>query len=195
MNYFLKRALIVLAVLFSAGVVSAAGKIKLYLDYSRIRYVMADPQDCSVHGREDKRFSLGFKAGLLFFGIGPEIAFGKKSGVDWDQTAQALVARYQELCARFNTGALTKQDYDERLARIEAIEKEAYELRLEFLRQKERHRQSVFDEMDREAERFSSFRSRYDLIRGKLDAIAPRRPKPPTGEKIFKPSDIENLRR
>lgn len=185
MTHFLKGALIVLVVLFSDGIVSA-GKIKLYLDNSRTRYVMADPQDCSVHEMKDRRFSLGFKAGLLFFGIGPEIAFGKKTGVDWDETSQLLVARYQELCARFNTGALTQQDYDERLARIEAIEKEAYELRLEFLRQKERHRQSVFDEMDGEVERFSSFKNGHDRIRGKLDAIAPRR---------SAPLDIENSRR
>jgi len=111
MPSFLKYSLTISLLLVSVPV--SADQIKLYLDNSRTKHIMVEQQDCSVHKTEDGRITLGFKVGNFLFGIGPEISFGKKIGIDWDHTVQGLVARYQELCARFNTGSISKQEYDE----------------------------------------------------------------------------------
>ena len=100
-------------VIFMPALVSA-DQIKLYLDNTQTKHIMVEQQDCSVHKSEDGRITLGFKVGNFLFGVGPEISFGKKTGIDWDQTVQGLIVRYQELCARFNTGSISKQEYEER---------------------------------------------------------------------------------
>ena len=146
-----------------------ADQIKLYLDNTRTKHIMVEQQDCSVHKSEDGRITLGFKIGTLLFGAGPEISFGKKTGIDWDHTVQGLIARYQELCARFNTGSITKQEYDERLAKIETIEKDAYDLYQEFLKKKTRRKQDAFDELDRETRNSESIKKAYDRINSKIN--------------------------
>ncbi len=146
-----------------------ADQIKLYLDNTRTKHIMVEQQDCSVHKSEDGRITLGFKIGTLLFGAGPEISFGKKTGIDWDHTVQGLIARYQELCARFNTGSITKQEYDERLVKIETIEKDAYDLYQEFLKKKTRRKQDAFDELDRETRRSESIKKAYDRINSKIN--------------------------
>jgi hypothetical protein len=146
-----------------------ADQIKLYLDNTRTKHIMVEQQDCSVHKSEDGRITLGFKIGTLLFGAGPEISFGKKTGIDWDHTVQGLIARYQELCARFNTGSITKQEYEERLAKIETIEKDAYDLYQEFLKKKTRRKQDAFDELDRETRNTESIKKAYDRINSKIN--------------------------
>ena len=155
-------------VIFMPALVSA-DQIKLYLDNTRTKHIMVEQQDCSVHKSEDGRITLGFKVGNFLFGAGPEISFGKKTGIDWDQTVQGLIVRYQELCARFNTGSISKQEYEERLAKIETIEEEAYELYQEFLKKKARRKQDAFDELDRETRNSESIKKAYDRINSKIN--------------------------
>ena len=170
MPSLLKYFLICQILLMSVPV--SADQIKLYLDNTRTKHIMVEQQDCSVHKSEDGRITLGFKIGNFLFGIGPEISFGKKTGIDWDHTVQGLIARYQELCARFNTGSVTKQEYDNRLAKIETIEKEAYELYQKFLRKKARRKQDAFDELDRATDNTQSIKRAYDRINREIDVIA-----------------------
>jgi hypothetical protein len=155
-------------VTFMPSLVSA-DQIKLYLDNTRTEHIMVEQQDCSVHKTEDGRVTLGFKVGNLLLSMGPEITFGKKVGIDWDHTVQGLVARYQELCARFNTGSISKQEYEERLSKIEGIEKEAYDLYQEFLEKKARRRQDVFDELDKDTKKMKAIKSSYDKINRRLE--------------------------
>ncbi|MBI5428092.1 MAG: hypothetical protein HZA02_07430 [Nitrospinae bacterium] len=129
---------------------AGAEPFKLYLDETYTQFIMAEKQDCAIHKTEDGRITLGFKAGNFLINVGPEITFGKKAGIDWDSTIQGFIARYQELCARFNTGSLTKAEYDKRLERIEALDREAYELYRKYLEEREKQRQNLFDELDRE---------------------------------------------
>ena len=166
MPSLLKYILVCHVLLISLPV--SADQIKLYLDNTRTKHVMVEQQDCSVHKSEDGRITLGFKIGNFLFGIGPEISFGKKIGIDWDHTVQGLIARYQELCARFNTGSITKQEYEERLAKIETVEKEAYELYQEFLRKKARRKQDAFDELDRATRSTKAIKKAYDRINRKI---------------------------
>jgi len=170
MPTFVKQLIICQVLLISTPV--SADQIKLYLDNTRTEYVMAEQQDCSVHKSVDGRITLGFKVGNFLFGIGPEISFGKKTGIDWDHTVQGLIARYQEVCARFNTGSITKQEYDERLVKIETVEKEAYNLYQKFLKKKARRKQDAFDELDRTTNNTQSIKRSYDRINRKIDVIA-----------------------
>ena len=151
---------------------ASAGQVKVYLDNSRTRYIMMDKQDCSVHKNKDGYISFGFKAGLLFFGVGPEVSFGKKTEIDWSQTTQNLIVRYQELCSRFNAGSLTKSEYDRRLEEIEMMDKKVYELRMAIRREKARQRQDLFDELDRETNKLESLKNSFDAIDKKL-AVSP----------------------
>lgn len=70
------------------------------------------------------------------------------------------------------TRSITKEEYDERLAQIEGIEKEAYDLYQKFLKKKARRRQDVFDELDKETSRSKSLKKAYDRISGKIDSFA-----------------------
>jgi len=167
MKLFAKTLLVLYGLVWANPVF--AGNVKLFLDNTRTDYLMVEEQDCSVHKTKDGKITLGFKAGNMLFSMGPEITFGKKEGIDWDHTVQGLVARYQELCARFNTGSISKQEYDQRLANIESIETEAYELYQEFLRKREQHVKDIFDELDDETRKFNSIKSSYEQINRRLD--------------------------
>jgi hypothetical protein len=167
MKSLFRYLLVCQALLISAPV--SADQIKLYLDNTRTEHLMVEQQDCSVHKSEDGRITLGFKFGNLLFSAGPEISFGKKMGIDWDHTVQGLIARYQELCARFNTGSITKQEYDERLVKIENIEKDAYDLYKEFSNKKARQKQDIFDELDRDTKKLQAIKNSYDKISRRLE--------------------------
>ena len=169
MPSLLKYFLVCLALFMSVPV--SADQIKLYLDNTRTKHIMVEQQDCSVHKSEDGRITLGFKFGTMLFGVGPEISFGKKTGIDWDHTVQGLIARYQELCARFNTGSITKQEYEERMAKIETIEEEAFDLYQKFLKKKSKRKQDTFDELDRETRNSKSIKNAYDRINRKINTV------------------------
>jgi chaperonin cofactor prefoldin len=152
-----------------------AEQIKMYLDDTYQKFIMVEQQDCSVHKTEDGRITLGLKIGNFLVNAGPEITFGKIVGIDWDRTVQTFIARYQELCSRFNTGSLTKKEYDVRLTEMERIDNEAYQLHLQYLREKEKHKQDMFDELDKDIDKASGTLSRikreYDRINGSLEEL------------------------
>ena len=140
--------LITIAILNITEVSALASEFKLYLDESRTKHIMVEKQDCSVYKSKNGKVTLGFKAGGLFFGIGPELSFGKDSGVDWDKFTQKLVARYLELCTRFNTGSISKSEYDKRLQKIEDIEIAAYKLYQKIIEEAAKQKDQIFKELD-----------------------------------------------
>ncbi|HIB43626.1 MAG TPA: hypothetical protein EYO37_06595, partial [Nitrospina sp.] len=78
-GYFL---FVVAFFIFAVPSIGLTDEIKLYLDDTRIEHIMVEQQDCSVHKGVDGKLTFGFKLGGLLFGIGPEISFGEKSGID-----------------------------------------------------------------------------------------------------------------
>ena len=140
--------LITIAILNITEVSALATEFKLYLDESRTKHIMVEKQDCSVYKSKNGKVTLGFKAGGLFFGIGPELSFGKDSGIDWDKLTQKLVVRYLELCTRFNTGSISKSEYDKRLQKIEDIEIAAYKLYQKIIEEAARQKDQIFKELD-----------------------------------------------
>ena len=164
---FLKIFIVLTFIFIHAPIVEA--EFKLYLDDSRNEHIMVEEQDCSVYESEDGRITLGFKAGGLFFGIGPEISFGEESGINWDSLTQRLVARYLELCTRFNTGSISKAEYDKRLKKIEAIETEAYELYQKVIEETAKRKDKMFEELDKATEETILYQNSYDNINQLID--------------------------
>ena len=152
--YFYKLTTFILLLFFQSS--AAASEFKLYLDDSRTEFIMVGKQDCSVYKSENGKITLGFKAGGLFFGIGPEVSFGKESGIDWDKLTQRLVARYLELCTRFNTGSISKSEYDKHLKKIEAIETAAYKLYQKLVEEEAKRKDRIFEELDEATKQTSS---------------------------------------
>ena len=142
--------IITIGVLFAFHIPAAASDIKIYLDDTRTKHIMVKKQDCSVYRSENGKISLGFKAGTFFFGIGPEFSFDKESGIDWDTLTQKVVVKYLELCTRFNTGSISKSEYEKRLKRIEDIEEAAYKLYQKMLEEIANRKDQIFKELDEE---------------------------------------------
>jgi hypothetical protein len=80
---------------------------------------MVEPMDCSILKTTSNGITLGFKFGASFIGVGPEVTFGEREQVKWEEAVQALIVQYRELCARFNTGALSKKGYETRLRELD----------------------------------------------------------------------------
>ena len=168
--HFYKIVIATAFILFQVSIATA--EFKLYLDDSRTDFIMVEEQDCSVYKSENGKIVLGFKAGGLFFGIGPEITFGKDSGIDWDNLTQRLVARYLELCTRFNTGSISKSEYDERLKKVEAIETEAYKLYQKVLEEEAKRKDRIFEELDEATEQTMVYKNSYNNINQMIDRSA-----------------------
>ena len=94
---------------------------------------------------ESGSITLGFKAGSLGWGVGPEISFGSTSGVVWKENLQYMVAEYQELCSRYNTGRMSKLDYDKEIQLIIQRSRNFTFKMNEIFRRK---KQSMFQEME-----------------------------------------------
>ena len=154
-----------ITLLISLNPSSVMAKIKLYLDESRTKHIMVEEQDCSIYQSKDGKITLGFKASGLLFGIGPEISFGSDTGINWGELSQTLVARYLELCTRFNTGSITKSEYDKRLEKIEAIETKAYKLYQQVIEETRKRRDKIFEELDEMTDKNSSKKKTYKELK------------------------------
>ena len=105
--------------------------------------------DCTVYETKTSSLSLGLKVGNFLFNSGPEISFSRTTGVAWDKAVHGMIARYVELCGRYNVGMVTKVEYETRLAQIEALYKEMQETEAklyEVIRQRSKESQRELDE-------------------------------------------------
>ena len=84
----------------------------------------AKPADCEVYETDSSSVTVGFKVGNLLLQVGPEITLSKKRGVDWKEPVQKMIARFVEVCTRYNAGVVTKQEYDGRIQEIEDLTRE-----------------------------------------------------------------------
>lgn len=137
-----------LAVLVRFGNASA-NEVKVYLDETRTEYIVAEKLDCKVY--EGKRgITIGFKAATCFFSFGPEFNLGGSRSIAWDAAVQQIIARYKELCTRFNSGAITMMEYEERLEKIDSISKEALLLQERMNDKVKKESKEAFNELDSE---------------------------------------------
>ena len=90
-----------------------SGMIRIFVDKKHRKSVVVGKQDCSIMRSETDSYGFGVKIGGLLFGIGPEVYYGHSSGINWNWGTQLMVAEFQELCTRFNTGRLSQEEYSE----------------------------------------------------------------------------------
>ena len=104
-------------------------------------------QDCAVMDYETDSFTVGFKAGGLLWGVGPEVSWGSANGTQWNDALQHMVAEYQELCSRYNTGRISDAEYKKE---IDSIIKHRRGYTLELNRIFREKKNTLFKEMERE---------------------------------------------
>ena len=101
-------------------------------------------QDCDIMKLKDNNVKLGFKMGGLVWGVGPEITFRNSFGTDWHGNVQYMIAEYQELCVRYNTNRISKEQYDKEIQNIiERSRRYGQEMAEHFRKKKE----VMFDEL------------------------------------------------
>ncbi len=135
----------------------------------------SEPMDCRVYETKKDITTIGLKVGNLLFNMGPEVTFSNQTGIAWDRTVQGLIARYVELCARYNAGLATKEEYGARLREIEALYKEAQELERKLMEETRTRAKSAIDELDRTlAQRKTPEAAAADPILDSLDDLQRR---------------------
>lgn len=150
-SYYEKIFILNLLFIFSfPPFASAKSNIKLYLDDSYTKFILVEKQDCSIHKNKDNYITLGFKFGNILFGFGPEVTFGKKNGIDWHKSVQAFISRYQSLCSRFNSGSMTKDDYDREIVKLEDIEERMAKIEKEAMEALDKKADKMFSSLDQE---------------------------------------------
>jgi len=104
--------------------------------------------DCRVYDKKTSKIGLGLMvAGFLFKG-GPEITYDAHQGVTWDRTVQSFIVRYVELCERYNSGLVTKAEYDQRLNQMDGIYKEAQQIESKLYEATRTRAKESSDELD-----------------------------------------------
>jgi hypothetical protein len=122
-----------------------SGKIKIFVDKNSIKSIVVEKQDCSIMRNETDLYGFGFKFGGLLYGLGPEIYYGNSLGVNWNWANQIMVAEFQELCTRFNTGRLSQKDY---LDELYGVINRSRNFKIESEKRLKIKRDSFFQDMD-----------------------------------------------
>ena len=132
----------------------------------------AEPLDCRVHDTTTSNIGLAFKIAGFLFKAGPEITFNHERGVAWDKIVQGFIARYKELCGRYNAGLVTKEEYEARLREMEGLHREAMELERKMVDETRNRAIAGIDELDRTlAQRKAAEAPAADPIKASLDDL------------------------
>jgi len=132
----------------------------------------AEPLDCRVHDTTTSNIGLAFKIAGFLFKAGPEITFNHERGVAWDKVVQGFIARYKELCGRYNAGLVTKEEYEARLREMEGLHREAMELERKMVDETRNRAKAGIDELDRTlAQRKAAEAPAADPIKTSLDDL------------------------
>jgi len=132
----------------------------------------AEQLDCRVHDTEKSKIGLGLKIASFLFTWGPEISYDQQRGVAWDKVVQGFIAKYKELCSRYNAGMVTKEEYAARLKEMEGLHREAMELERKMVDETRGRAKAGIDELDRTlAQRKAAEPPAADPIKNSLDDL------------------------
>jgi hypothetical protein len=113
--------------------------------------------DCHVYETKTRSFGVGVRFGAMLLPlIGPSItatptvSFDQKTGVTWDKAVHGLIARYVELCNRYNAGLVEKAEYETRLHEIEGLYKDGQALEAKLFEATRSHAQEAAQELSQE---------------------------------------------
>lgn len=104
--------------------------------------------DCSVYETKSMNVSAAFTVAQFIFNIIPSIGFSRTTGVAWDKVVHGTIARYVELCNRYNAGLVDKAEYEARLKEIEALYKETKDMEEKLFAATRQRAKASGDEMD-----------------------------------------------
>ena len=143
-----------IAALFLAGTVAHAAKVTMFTDETRKVKIKREKLDCKIHKNKTKSLTLGFKMGVAFAAkVGPEVTFGRKTEIQWNETSQELIRRYEELCDMHNKGHLTVAKFDERYEKLDETFGKAVKLKQAIQENVFARADKAFDDLDAEAAR------------------------------------------
>ncbi|MBP8116156.1 MAG: hypothetical protein KAY09_00360 [Nitrospira sp.] len=104
--------------------------------------------DCSVYETKSMNVSAAFTVAHFIFNIIPSIGFSRTTGVAWDKVVHGTIARYVELCNRYNAGLVDKAEYEARLKEIEALYKETKDMEEKLFAATRLRAKNSVDELD-----------------------------------------------
>ncbi len=128
--------------------------------------------DCEVYETEKYGVTLGFSVGNLLLSAGPEVTVSYEQGIAWDKVVQGLIARYVEVCTRYNAGMVTSEQYAQRVQEIEAIYREAQEYEHQMIEETRGRANDAFAELDSMFPGPNRTRRPSRQAKGKKDPIA-----------------------
>lgn len=105
--------------------------------------------DCRIY--ETKKFdtTVTVQAAQFFFSLSPSIGFSRETGVAWDKVVHGTIARYVELCTRYNAGLVSKEEYETRLREIDGVYREARALEAKQYDATRNRAKGASDDLDR----------------------------------------------
>lgn len=141
----------------------------------------AEQLDCKVYETRKMSVTVGFSVGNMVFSMGPDVTLGIERGVAWDKAAQGLIARYVELCTRYNTGMVTPEEYHVRLKEIDGLYKEAREIEAKLFEATRQRARGAMDELQQSLGQkptmpqteASSLQTSVDNLVKKVEALSP----------------------
>ncbi len=90
--------------------------------------------DCQLSEiRDEAGVVSGVTVGRFSFATGPATTRALQPGHGWEQAVQTLVARYVEVCRRYEAGVMAEAEFDERLREIAELHGEAQALEARLL--------------------------------------------------------------
>lgn len=104
--------------------------------------------DCSVYETRETNLGMAFKVAQFIFRVGPELSFSHRAGVAWDKVVHGTIARYVELCNRYNAGLVSKGEYQTRLKEIDGLYKETQEMEAKLYEATRQRAKAAGDELD-----------------------------------------------
>lgn len=107
-----------------------------------------EPVDCEVYETTRYGITVGFRVGNMLLNAGPDVTFTREQGVAWNRVSQGIIAKYMELCSRYNAGAVSKEEYQKRLDDIERLHREARELELRMIQNVRDRRNAAVGRME-----------------------------------------------
>jgi hypothetical protein len=116
---------VVTGLLLSLGALAACGPsmVRVPVNDAGSEFREVQQLDCRVYDAKKRSLTAGFSVSALFGAVsaGPTIELASTTSVHWDESVQRIIARYKELCSRFNAGAVSLAAYDARLREIDAL--------------------------------------------------------------------------
>ncbi|MBI5623330.1 MAG: hypothetical protein HY924_06090 [Elusimicrobia bacterium] len=135
---------------------SWAGKVTMCVDDACAKKIKREKLDCRIHDTKKKSLSLGFKMSVAFAAkVGPEVTWGRQTGVQWNGMSQQLISRYKVLCDMHNKSHLSVAEFDRRYEKLEGLYEKAVELKAEIEENVYQRAEKAFDDLDREAAKYS----------------------------------------